>query len=71
MPRLESGEIHPDHKVIFADRHKVTLTPGGAFANMLTENHPGQFAGRRAFWSPASAVIIEGVAENGAVEAIR
>src|ERR1700710_2957403 len=24
MPRLETGEIHPDHKVIFADRHAVT-----------------------------------------------
>ena len=29
MPRLENGEIHPDPKVIFADRHEVTLVPGG------------------------------------------
>src|SRR3954462_8469401 len=35
MPRLENGEIHPDQEVIFADRHEVTLTPGGAFATLL------------------------------------
>src|SRR5690606_34769534 len=35
MPRLENGEIHPDPKVIFADRHDVRLTPGGAFATIL------------------------------------
>jgi putative glutamine amidotransferase len=35
MPRLENGEIHPDPKVVFADRHEVTLAPGGAFATIL------------------------------------
>src|SRR6202007_1564300 len=35
MPRLENGEIHPDPKVVFADRHEVALTPGGAFAKLL------------------------------------
>ena len=35
MPRLENGEIHPDPKVIFADRHDVSLVPGGAFARLL------------------------------------
>jgi len=35
MPRLENGEIHPDPTVVFADRHDVTLTPGGAFARLL------------------------------------
>src|SRR5437870_869676 len=35
MPRLETGEIHPDPLVIFADRHEVRLTPGGAFARIL------------------------------------
>ncbi len=35
MPRLENGEIHPDPTVIFADRHEVTLVPGGAFATIL------------------------------------
>ena len=33
MPRLENGEIHPDPTVIFADRHDVSLVPGGAFAS--------------------------------------
>jgi putative glutamine amidotransferase len=27
MPRLENGEIHPDPKVIFADRHDVISSP--------------------------------------------
>ena len=35
MPRLENGEIHPDPNVIFADRHEVSLVPGGAFAQIL------------------------------------
>src|SRR4030095_5386337 len=35
MPRLENGEIHPDPLVIFADRHNVALTPGGAFDTLL------------------------------------
>src|SRR3954451_21718001 len=34
MPRLENGEIHPDPNVVFADRHEVTLIPGGAFARI-------------------------------------
>ena len=47
MPRLETGEIHPDPKVIFADRHEVRLLAGGAFAELLgCEHHPGQFAAR-------------------------
>src|SRR5918995_6097561 len=35
MPRLETGEIHPDHEVIFGDRHEVRLVPDGAFARIL------------------------------------
>src|SRR4029077_16707311 len=35
MPRVENGEIHPDPTVVFADRHDVDLTPGGAFAQLL------------------------------------
>jgi len=35
MPRLENGEIHPDPTVVFADRHDVSLVPGGAFAKLL------------------------------------
>src|SRR5215813_8814027 len=46
MPRLENGEIHPDPRVIFADRHEGILEPG-------------------------KRVVIEGVAEDGTIEAIR
>jgi gamma-glutamyl-gamma-aminobutyrate hydrolase PuuD len=35
MPRLANGEIHPDPAVVFADRHKVQLTPGGVFARLF------------------------------------
>src|SRR5262249_20140913 len=35
MPRLETGEIHPDPAVIFADRHDVKLVPGGTFAKIF------------------------------------
>ena len=72
MPRLENGEVHPDPLVIFADRHEVTLTAGGAFATLLgcetirVNSLHGQgidCAGER--------VVIEGVAEDGTIEAIR
>ncbi|MEY9291624.1 hypothetical protein ABH979_004698 [Bradyrhizobium ottawaense] len=45
MPRLENGEIHPDPTVVFADRHDVELTPGGACRKTarLREDQ-GQFA---------------------------
>ena len=33
--RLENGEIDPDPKVIYAERHEVRLTPGGVFAKIL------------------------------------
>src|SRR5258706_3736899 len=35
MPRLESGEIHPDTTVVFADRHDVRLVAGGGVARLL------------------------------------
>ena len=72
MPRLENGEVHPDPLVIFADRHEVALTVGGAFATLLgcetirVNSLHGQgidCAGER--------VVIEGVAEDGTIEAIR
>ena len=33
--RLENGEVHPDQKVVFADRHEVRLVPGGVFARLF------------------------------------
>src|SRR5260370_40369028 len=72
MPRVESGEIHPDTTVVFADRHDVRLVPGGVFARLLgcdtvrVNSLQGQ-----GILEPGKRVDVEGVAEDGAVEAIR
>jgi putative glutamine amidotransferase len=72
MPRLENGDIHPDHKVIFADRHDVHLTPGGAFAKILgCETIRVNSLHGQGILEPGKRVVIEGVAEDGAIEAIR
>ena len=72
MPRLENGEIHPDPKVIFADRHDVTLTPGGAFATLLgRETIRVNSLHGQGILEPGARVVIEGVAEDGTIEAIR
>jgi len=72
MPRLATGEVHPDPDVVFADRHDVSLTPGGQFERLLgrqtirVNSLHGQGIldlGRR--------VVVEGVAEDGTIEAIR
>ena len=72
MPRLETGEIHPDHQVIFADRHDVKLVAGGAFATLLgcdtirVNSLHGQ-----GILEPGKRVVVEGVADDGTIEAIR
>src|ERR1700722_15123202 len=72
MPRLENGEIHPDAKVVFADRHDVRLLAGGAFAELLgcdtirVNSLHGQ-----GILEPGERIIVEGVAEDGTIEAIR
>jgi putative glutamine amidotransferase len=72
MPRLESGEIHPDAAVIFADRHDVTLVPDGAFARLLgCETIRVNSLHGQGILDPGRRVIIEGVAEDGTIEAIR
>jgi putative glutamine amidotransferase len=72
MPRLESGEIHPDAAVIFADRHDVTLVPDGAFARLLgCETIRVNSLHGQGILEPGRRVVIEGVAEDGTVEAIR
>jgi len=72
MPRLENGEIHPDPAVVFADRHDVKLTRGGVFAEILDRDtirvnslhgQGIQVIGER--------IEVEGVAEDGTIEAIR
>lgn len=72
MPRLENGEIHPDHEVVFGDRHDVHLTPGGTFTRLLgcktirVNSLHGQ-----GILEPGRRVVIEGVADDGTIEAIR
>ncbi len=72
MPRLENGEIHPDPTVVFADRHDVDLTPGGAFARLLgCEKIRVNSLHGQGILEPGKRVVIEGVAEDGTIEAIR
>src|SRR5947208_12015651 len=72
MPRLENGEIHPDPTVVFADRHEVKLVPDGAFAKILgcdtirVNSLHGQ-----GIDVPGKRIVVEGVAEDGTIEAIR
>jgi putative glutamine amidotransferase len=72
MPRLANGEMHPDPLVVFADRHDVTLVPGGTFAQLLgcecirVNSLHGQ-----GILEPGKRVVVEGVAEDGTIEAIR
>ncbi len=72
MPRLANGEIHPDLDVIFADRHDVRLVPDGAFARLFgrdlirVNSLHGQGLDR-----VGQRVVVEGVAEDGTMEAIR
>lgn len=71
-PRLDNGEVHPDPKVVFADRHDVDLVPGGAFARLFgcdrirVNSLHGQ-----GIETPGERVVVEGVAEDGTIEAIR
>ncbi len=72
MPRLENGEIHPDPEVIFADRHEVRLVPGGAFARILgCETVRVNSLHGQGILEPGNRVVVEGVAEDGTIEAIR
>jgi putative glutamine amidotransferase len=71
MPRLENGEIHPDPTVIFADRHDVRLTPGGAFARILgRETIRVNSLHGQGILELGERVVVEGVAEDGTIEAI-
>jgi putative glutamine amidotransferase len=72
MPRLDTGEIHPDPLVVFADRHDVTLTPGGVFAKLLgCETIRVNSLHGQGILQPGERVVIEGIAEDGTIEAIR
>lgn len=71
MPRLATGEIHPDPTVVFADRHDVKLEPDGVFARLLecdtirVNSLHGQ-----GILEPGKRVVVEGIAEDGTIEAI-
>ncbi|SOE17684.1 putative glutamine amidotransferase [Hoeflea halophila] len=72
MPRLETGEIHPDPTVVFADRHDVQLTPDGVFARILGSNkiRVNSLHGQGVL-DLGARIVAEGVAEDGTIEAIR
>jgi putative glutamine amidotransferase len=72
MPRLENGEVHPDPTVVFADRHDVRLVPDGAFAKILgCETIRVNSLHGQGILEPGKRVVVEGVAEDGTIEAIR
>jgi putative glutamine amidotransferase len=72
MPRLDTGEIHPDPEVVFADRHDVTLVPGGAFAQLLgCETIRVNSLHGQGILEHGKRIVVEGVAEDGTIEAIR
>lgn len=72
MPRLENGEIHPDPTVVFADRHEVRLTPGGAFATLFGKDviRVNSLHGQ-GILELGTRVVAEGIAEDETIEAIR
>ena len=72
MPRLETGEIHPDPEVVFADRHEVRLTPDGVFARILGRDliRVNSLHGQ-GILEVGERIVAEGVAEDGTIEAIR
>lgn len=72
MPRLPTGEIHPDPEVVFADRHEVHLQRGGTFATLLgRETIRVNSLHGQGILEPGARVVIEGIAEDGTAEAIR
>jgi putative glutamine amidotransferase len=72
MPRLPTGEIHPNQEVVFAERHEVRLVPGGAFAKLLgRETIRVNSLHGQGILEPGKRVVVEGVAEDGTIEAIR
>ena len=72
MPRLDNGEIHPDQDVVYGDRHDVHLVAGGAFAKIFgAETIRVNSLHGQGVLEPGKRVVIEGVADDSTVEAIR
>jgi putative glutamine amidotransferase len=71
-PRLENGDFNPDPNIVFADRHEVRLAGNGWFAHVLgcpairVNSLHGQ-----GILEPGKRVVLEGIAEDGTIEAIR
>jgi putative glutamine amidotransferase len=58
--------------VVFADRHEVTLAPGGAFATILgCEKIKVNSLHGQGILELGKRVVVEGIAEDGTIEAIR
>ena len=72
MPRLASGEIHPDLDVVFGETHDVNLTTGGIFETLYGGStiRVNSLHGQ-AILDAGERIVIEGLAEDGTVEAIR
>ena len=72
MPRLDNGEIHPDPAVIFADRHEVRLMPAGTLAGIFGRDtiRVNSLHGQGVL-DLGRQVLVEGVAEDETIEAIR
>ena len=72
MPRLENGEIHPDFEVVFGDRHDVKLVSGGTFARLFGKDiiRVNSLHGQ-GILEPGARVVVEGVADDTTIEAIR
>jgi putative glutamine amidotransferase len=71
-PRLPNGELHPDPEVIFAARHEVRLIPGGVFAKLLgAETIRVNSLHGQGILEPGRRIVIEGVAGDETIEAIR
>jgi putative glutamine amidotransferase len=71
MPRLENGEVHPDPEVVFADRHEVRLLADGAFAKLLgCEAIRVNSLHGQGILELGNRVVLEGIAEDGTIEAI-
>ena len=72
MPRLDNGEIHPDQDVVYGDRHDVHLVAGGAFAKIFgAETIRVNSLHGQGILEPGKRVVVEGVADDSTVEAIR
>ena len=72
MPRLETGEIHPDPEIVFADRHEVRLLKDGVFARILGRDtiRVNSLHGQ-GILDLGPRVVAEGIAEDETIEAIR